>query len=350
MKKLRPILIILAIAGAMGFILVRNKKEIDKRSQVKEEAKSVSVTVASVGFQNLSENLSMIGTFAPARELKLLSEVQGKVIRVGVEEGDRVKQGQLIAQVDNELIRAELTAAEAAHEQARKNVTRFEALLKGNAATEAQVEDTRLALKNAEARVAVLRKQLKNTTITAPISGTVVSRSFEQGSVLMPGAQLVEIIDISRLKLVINVPEKDIFKYKEGNKIGIRTDIYPGAELNGTVTMTGVKADAARNYPVQILVENKGKYPLRAGMYGRASGDNAVKDSVLAIPRTALTGSVKNPQVYVVQDGKATLKAVQTGVTTGSDIEVISGLSAGDQVVISGQINLEDGSPVTVVQ
>jgi RND family efflux transporter MFP subunit len=334
----------------MGFILVRNKAVIDQRSQVKETAKSVAVTVQPVAFQSLSENLSTIGTFAPHRELKLLSEVQGKVVRVGVEEGDVVRPGQLIAQVDNELIRAELTAAEAAHEQAQKNVTRFEALLKGNATTDAQVEDTRLALKNAEARVATLRKQLRNTTITAPIAGTVTTRSFELGSVLMPGAQLVEIIDISKLKLVVNVPEKEVLKYKDGSRIRIRTDVYPGVDLAGTVTVVGVKADAARNYPVQILVDNTPSYPLRAGMYGRASGQNALKDSVLAIPRTALVGSVKNPQVYVMQGDKAALRNVQVGIAAGPYLEVRSGLDAGEQVVVSGQINLEDGSPVTVVK
>ncbi len=104
MKKLRAILIISVIAGTMGFILVHNKVVIDQRSQVKETAKSVAVTVQPVAFRNLSENLSTIGTFAPHRELKLVSEVQGKVVRVGVEEGDVVRPGQLIAQVDNELI------------------------------------------------------------------------------------------------------------------------------------------------------------------------------------------------------------------------------------------------------
>lgn len=350
MKKLKTIAFILAITGTFGFILYNNKKEIDANAQVKEEVKNIPVTTTKASLKNLSEDLTTIGTFEPYKEVKLVSEISGKVIGVGVEEGSSVQAGSLLAQIDNELIRAQLISAEATFEKAKKDVVRYETLRKGNATTDVQVEDAHLRLKNAESQLMSLRKQLRNTTIVAPIAGTVTVRSFEQGSVLLPGSALAEITDISKVKLSIQVPEKDIFKYKAHQKIAVQADVYPGVSFEGKITLVGVKSDASHNYPVEILVQNNAENPLRAGMYGRAASDHAVKSAALTIPRTALVGSIKNPQVYVVENNQAILKNIQTGVTSKDQIEVLSGLTEGDQVIVSGQINLENNSKITIVQ
>jgi RND family efflux transporter MFP subunit len=303
-----------------------------------------------VALKNLSEDLTLIGTFEPHREIKLASEISGKVIKVGVEEGAYVKQGSLIAQTDNELIKAQLISAEANYEKAQKDVARFETLRKGNAATDMQVEDANLRLKTSDSQLKALKKQLSNTTIVAPISGIITTRSFEQGSVILPGNPLVEITDISKLKLTIQVPEKQIIRYQEGDKIQVQADVYEGLTFEGKITLVGIRADASHNYPVEILVNNNSKNPLRAGMYGRAASGHTLKDSVLAIPRAALVGSVKNPQVFVVENNQAILKDIQVGTDAQGTIEVLSGLTEGEQVVTSGQINLENKSKVQVVK
>jgi RND family efflux transporter MFP subunit len=168
--------------------------------------------------------------------------------------------------------------------------------------------------------------------------------------VLLPGAALVEITDISKLKLTVKVPEKEVVKYKEGGQISLQADVYPGASFEGKITLVGVKADATHNYPVEILVANQKEQPLRAGMYGRASTGVALKDSALTIPRAALLGSVKNPRVYVVENNKAVLKDISVGADTQGLVEVLAGLQEGEKVVVSGQINLEDKSQINIVQ
>lgn len=130
----------------------------------------------------------------------------------------------------------------------------------------------------------------------------------------------------------------------------MQADVYPENTYEGKITLVGVKSDAAHNYPVEILVENNGENPLRAGMYGRAASEHGVKDSVLAIPRASLVGSIKNPQVYVVKNNQAVLKNIQTGISSKDQIEVLSGLTAGELIIVSGQINLENNTKVTVVR
>jgi RND family efflux transporter MFP subunit len=347
MKRIITLLIVVASLVGIGYTLYANKKEVDARAQVKDEQKNIPVNIAAVSLQTLNEDLTLIGTFEPLREVRMLSEVSGKVVKMGIKEGDVVKEGSLVAQTDNELIRAELMAAEAAYNKLKKDVARFENLVKGDAVTEAQLEDVRLGYKQAEARVLATRKQLKNTTITAPISGTVTSRSFEYGSLLMPGAPVASITDISKVKLRILVPEQHIFKLKEGQTIAVKSDVYSSTDFTGTITMVGVKGDAAHNYPVEILVDNK-QQQLRAGMYGRAILNNLVTESTLTIPRSALVGSFKNPQVYVAEGGKAVLRNIKVGASARDLVQVTDGLKEGEQVITAGQINLENNMTILV--
>ncbi len=347
MKRIITLLIVVASLVGIGYTLYANKKEVDARAQVKDEQKDIPVTVATASLQTLAEDLTLIGTFEPYREVRMLSEVSGKVIRTGIKEGDVVREGALIAQTDNDLIQAELMAAEAAYSKLKKDVSRFENLIKGDAVTEAQLEEVRLGYKQAEARVLATRKQLKNTTITAPISGTVTARSFEHGSLLMPGAPVASITDISKVKLRVLVPEQHIFKLKEGQTITIKSDVHSSTEFKGTITLVGVKGDAAHNYPVEMLVDNSNQL-LRAGMYGRAILTNMVAEATLTIPRNALVGSFKNPQVYVAEGGKAVLRNIKVGTSARDLVQVTEGLQEGEKVITNGQINLENNMTILV--
>jgi RND family efflux transporter MFP subunit len=123
--------------------------------------------------------------------------------------------------------------------------------------------------------------------------------------------------------------------------------VYPDAKFQGKVSMIGAQGDDAHNYPVEITVQNTASNPLKAGMYGSVANSHELKGESLAVPRQAILGSAKDPQVYVVENGKAVLKNVAIGVATNEFYEITKGLKAGDQVVTSGQINLQNGTLVT---
>ncbi|MEN9828182.1 MAG: hypothetical protein RJA11_798, partial [Bacteroidota bacterium] len=154
---------------------------------------------------------------------------------------------------------------------------------------------------------------------------------------------------ISTLKVKVNVSEKDAFALKNGDKVIIRTDVYTGIEFPGTVSAIAPKADEAHTYPVEIRMSNSKQYPLKAGMFGRVSFTSIKKADALIIPRSALIGSIKNPKVFVVTDGKAELRDVQAGADAGTKLEIISGLQAGETIVTNGQNNLRPGSKVTII-
>ena len=134
-------------------------------------------------------------------------------------------------------------------------------------------------------------------------------------------------------------------KFKLGQNVSIKADIYGDRAFDGKVTNVSVQADKSHNFKVQITVKNV-QQDLMAGMYGSVSLVNSKSVTALSIPRKALIGSSKNPQVYVIRNGKAVLTSFNAGTSDGEYIEVISGLSKTDKIVIKGQVNLQNNSNV----
>jgi RND family efflux transporter MFP subunit len=346
MKKVIIALVIIIAVGLTAWKLAGNKKIAEEKVYRRDPNTQVLVKTAKVTLQALNQSQTWLGTFEPNREIKILSETNGKVVKVGISEGDRVSAGQVIAQVDSDILQYQLLAAEANYQETQADVRRYQNLTKGEAVAQIQLEKANLAAKSAESQLKILQKQLKNTTIVAPFSGTITAKMFDLGSVLGVGAPLAQLTDISAVKLVISVPEKDILKFKEGQSVNVTTDVFPDQPFAGKVSMIGAKGDNAHNYPVQIMVSNGSANMLRAGMYGSVVIGNDLKNNALLIPRNALIGTAKQPQVFVLENGKAVLKNIQIGSANADYYEVTEGLKEGEIVIVSGQVNLENGTPV----
>lgn len=346
MKKLIIALVIVVAIGLTAWKLSENKKIAEEKVYRRDPNTQVLVKTAKVVTQELNQAQTWLGTFEPNREIKILSETNGKVVKVGISEGDRVSAGQVIAQVDSDILQYQIIAAQANYDETQADVRRYQNLTKGEAVAQIQLEKANLAAKVAESQLKVLQKQLKNTTIVAPFSGTITAKTFDLGTVLAMGAPLAQLTDISALKLVINVPEKDILKFKEGQSVNVTTDVFPEQQFAGRVSMISAKGDNAHNYPVQILVSNSNTNLLRAGMYGSVVIGNSLKTNAIVIPRNALIGTSKQPQVYVIEGGKSVLRNIKIGVSNNEFYEVTEGLKEGEIVIVSGQVNLENGTPV----
>lgn len=349
MKKFIVALIILGAAAGTAFILANNKEKMAAKVH-NDKIEAYPVSVATVEEEPLAHTLSLVGTIAANREVAVVAETQGRVVSLAFDMGDYRGAGTVLAQVDDELKAAAFKMAEANFEKAKKDVDRFEALYKEKTATDVQLENARLAYKNAETQLVVARRQYRDTKITTPISGTITERKIEVGSMVQSGMVIANIVDISKLKVELSVPEKDAFLLKVGSQVTVSTDVYPGVAFSGTVKSISAKADAAHTYPVEISLNNNSEHPLRAGMFGRVEFTSVQRDHAVIIPREALIGSIKDPQVYVVNNRKAELRKLVVGMETGTHIEILQGLSKGETIVVNGQNNLQDNVAVTVVK
>lgn len=348
MKKVFIVLGGIILVGFVILILVMNKNKNEQKQKQIAVVTSFSVTVQQVEKKFLDENFTLTGTINANRELAVISETQGKIKAVYFNIGDFVGAGKVLVSVDDEIRKATLSTAEAAFEKAKKDYERYEQLNKEKSVNDAQLEQARLAYRSADAQLTIARKQLNDTKIVAPFGGVITSRNVEIGTVVNPGTLIANLIELGQLKIKVNVPENDVFKLKIGEKVDIISDVYPDIIFKGTIKNINSKADEAHTYPIEISMNNDSKHPLKAGMFAKVAFKSLSGRECLVIPRAAIVGSIKNPQVFVAENGFAKLKNITSGVTYNNYVEVLSGLNAGESVITSGQINLKDNSEITI--
>jgi RND family efflux transporter MFP subunit len=327
--------------------LLSNKEKAEAKIYIHDVTEKTLVEAQLPSNHTFNSSLSFLGTFEPFRQNTINSDAQGKVVKILIEEGDKVSHGQFIAKVDDELLQLQMENADVNLEGKKNDDARNSYLAKDKAISEVQLEKTKLDLKSAEIQKQLLQKQIKMTNIIAPFSGIITKKYVDLGSVIGPGTPLVEITDISFLKLTVNIPERDILKFKVNQSVKVLADIYGNKKFDGEISSISVQADKSHNFKVQILVKNN-KQELMAGMYGSVGLQNSQSKTCMALPRKALIGSSKNPQVYVVRNGKAKLISFNSGTSDADYIEIVSGISKNDKIITKGQVNIQNNSNVKV--
>jgi membrane fusion protein, multidrug efflux system len=345
-KNLKYGMGIAAAALVIVLILAYNKSKLEA-GIVKERNEVHSVTVAEVKYEKIQSKLSYAGLTEAQNDVELISETTGKVEKVFVENGSRVSTGSMIVKVDDQILQANYRLAEAALDKAKLDLSRFESLVKEGNISTSDLENSRIAHKNAEAQFVLAKKYLSNATIQSPINGIVVNRYVNIGSTVAPGTAVANIVDISKLKIKINIPERDIVKIKVNQTAFVTCTLYPDKELQAKVKSISVKADESHNYSVELIIDNS-KNTLSAGMYVDVSFSFSTSQQVLSIPRISLTGGVKNPKVFVIKNNNALQRNLLVGDEIGDRLIVLEGISEGEQVVTEGQNILQDGSTVII--
>lgn len=351
MKK-KSILTLIAIVGVafiFMFILQSNKRknqaELAIVSQVNSE---VAVRTAAVALEKISGQFSANGTFLPLTQAQIAAELGGQVVSLHVQEGSQVQPGQIIARLAPDKTNVNLNNAKAVLSNAEATLQRYEEAFKTGGITAVQLDQARLQVENARAQYESASLSSGDTAIRSHVTGVVNRKMVEIGSVIGPGTPIVEVVDITSLKLRVEVDEAVV-----GNlEVGDAVTVLPSAisqTLEGQVTFIAPASNGALKFPVEITVDNATSH-LRAGMYATARFNQNGAREVLTIPREAFVGSVSDNQVFVVRDGKAHLTTIQSGINHGDKVEVLEGLHPEDLVVISGQINLLDNSPVRIIQ
>ncbi len=346
-KKFRIWTVVTIVFVGMIAVLLSNRARMTAKARSKIMT-SVPVSVVTVQKQKLVDRISVVGTITANNDVTVLSETQGRIVQVFVKVGDYVQAGSPLVQVDDEMKKANFAAAEVNYEKAKKDRERFDALHESGTASATQLESARLAYKSAEAQYVIAKKQLQDTRISSPIAGIVSSRPVNVGAKVSENTLIANVVDIATLKVRANLAERDVFKIKVNDKVDVTTDVYPGVHFAGTIETISAKADENHTYAVEIKLPNSRKNPLKAGMFGRATVESTGQNESLTIPRRALVGSAKNPQVFTVEVGIAVLRQVVLGGEFGDNLQIISGLTGSERVVISGQNNLKDSTSVRI--
>lgn len=348
MKYKRSIFILgMVVLVVAAFLLLRGTDT--KPVSANAISTDVPVSVIAVQKQRLASSISLAGTINASNDVNVVSETQGSVRQVHLKIGDIVKVGTVLVEVEDDIPRSNLTTAEISFQKAKRDFERSETLFQENSISRAQLDAGRLAMQASENQLEIARRQLENTKIKTPIAGTVNSRFVDVGTMVQPGMPVANIVDITTLKVRVNVSEREAFQLKPGDPVDIVTDVYPDRKFQARVDNIASKSDEAHTYPVEIKLYNNPKSPLKAGMFCRIAFTSMAATDVIAIPRVTLVGSVKNAAVFVVRNGIAYLRQIVVGKQTNEYLEVLNGLGEGDTVVTSGQNNLVDKTRVFTV-
>lgn len=344
------VIVVILLIGIIGYILFTNKKEMNEQASMVPEEFAIPIQIATVGEKTVSNGLTATGEFKGWEEVILVAESQGSIEYLKIEEGQKIKKGQVIAKVDAVSLSSQLSGAQSAFAKAEKDVARYERLLKVGAVSQSALEDIRIQKENARANIAQINQQLSFTVIKSPIDGVVNRLMIEETGFVLAGNEIAEIVQIDRLKINVNIAEDNLAKIKEGQKVSIKTDVYPLAVFKGKVSNISVKADASRKFQVTIEVDNIEENQLRAGLFAEVNFDalKSNETAALFIPREAIVGSLQNPSVYIVKDSTVALQKIKVGSVINGDVAVLEGLQNGQQVVTKGIINLTNGTKVKI--
>lgn len=345
MKRIITLAVIVVVIAMIVFLLVRNKKELDSKKVVSDRSQiPVSVILTAVKELPVSSDLSLPATLSADEEASISAAASGRIETLNIELGSLVSQGQVVGKLDVRESQIKLQSAVLAIEKLEREYERNKRLMEGNATDAKTVQDSKYDLESKRLEADQLRKQIADGNIVSPIRGTITDKKMKKGEFASTGTAVATVIDINTLKARVYVPENNVFKLKEGQKASLATDVFPSETFTGTITYISPKGDDNHNYLVELSVQNNKTHQLRAGVYAKVRFNAGGNDHAIQIPKAALVDGMKNPYVYVAENGKAVERKIVLGREVGENIEVLQGLSAGEYVVSSGQINITEGT------
>ena len=190
----------------------------------------------------------------------------------------------------------------------------------------------------------VSRRRLNDAVVKSPMNGTINQRYVELGSLIAPNVPLFDIVNSNQLKVVCNISEAKVQQLSVGQSVEITTSNVPSTVFSGKIHFIGIKTDRGLNYPVEIVIDKNDK--LRVGMYVKVNFASQKEKNGILLPRKAIIGSVKSANVFIYKDGKAVKQDITVGDMIGDRVEVLTGIKSGDAIIISGIMNVADGTLV----
>lgn len=341
------------------------KKAADPAAAV-DSASATAVTVVPAARRTVSEKLTYTGVLEAWRKVNITPETGGKLARIHVEEGQRVAQDQLLAELDSESIGLQLKQAEAGlavadanFKNASRNKDRMDRLAAEKAVSDQQYELVKLGydaakaqLEQAQAGVNLARHARDTGIMKAPWSGIVASKNAQVGDVINPmmggyGAPtgVLTLMDDSRIKVLVEVSPGDIGRLQKGRPALLRVVNGETKDYPGSISILNPMADPmSKKFRVEVIVGNAER-TLRPGTFASILFEVQSHENALAVPQKSI---LNDKYVFVVENGKAVRREVALGLRNTTMIEVLDGLKEGDLVVVEGNFGLIEGSPVEI--
>ncbi|HVQ12852.1 MAG TPA: efflux RND transporter periplasmic adaptor subunit, partial [Vicinamibacterales bacterium] len=336
----------------------------------------MTVELAKVSRTSLAEEITVVGNLIGDATVSVVPRAAGRLQDLSVRLGDRVNRGEKIAKIEDFEIVEQVKQAEAAQQVSLATIRQREADLQlaetsversrslferqllpkqtlddneaRYQAALAQLDLARAQNQQSKARLDELKINLANTVITSPVNGFVSKRNVDPGAYVSQQTPVADVVDITRVRLVANVVEKDLKELESGNATRVQVDAYPGETFTGRIARVSPVLDpATRTAPIEIEIANP-SYRLKPGMYARVGITTHTKKQALVLPSSAVVDLGGRRGVFQLQNETAIFKTVQVGSEQGLVVEILAGLVEGDEVISTGAGALRDGDRVAL--
>jgi membrane fusion protein (multidrug efflux system) len=364
MRNFLKISIIALIGLLFIYAIIIKRGNSNKNNSNHVEEKVFPVKLSKLIIKEITYSIGAVGSFLPEDEVMLNSEIEGKIKRTIVDEGDEVKKGDIMLELDNERIILEINEKEAKLKQAKldyenlkRKLERNKKLFEEGIIDKQSYDDitTKVSLalakiENLEASLNLSKKDLKDTKVLAPISGIVTKRFVSVGEYIKKDKSLFSIVNYNPIKLRFTIPEVYAKNVKIGQKVVAKVKAYPDRIFSGKIYYINPKIEeTTRNIEIKARIDNNNML-LKPGFFAEVSLITGINKNAKLIPEEAIINRENHNFVFVVKDNIAHKRAVKIGKRMKGMVEIVDGINEDDAIVIRGGMELADGARVKILR
>lgn len=346
------LLILIVLALGLGSRVNNEKSRLleEKSNAVVQERPPVNVVVQEMAPALLRDRLNLPGMVEPWESLNILAEVRGMVEEVLVEEGDHVKQGDLIARLDTSDYENTINSTRASYNLALTNLKRLSGLHEQEIIAQAEYDSIKAEVASLEAHLAIAEMQLKRCYIRSSISGIVNVLPAQNGLYLAVGDPVATVLDIDRVKVIVGIPETDVDAVRKIDRFEVMIEALHEKKISGLKNFLAVAPESqAQVYRLELEVGNKSGEIL-PGMFARVEIIKNEFPEALTIPLYAVISRDNKHFVFLEEGNVAKLQEVSLGILDGWQIQITEGLAPGQRVIVVGQRSVDADQKLNVVK
>lgn len=340
------------LISVLAFSIINYSCSVETQSKdVSDEDSTAAIPVETAqAFKGpISAYYSSTATLEAEEEAMVVAKVRGVVSSIHTEEGELVKKGDVLAQLEDEQLEIESQRAKATMDRLYNDYMRNKELFEQELISADQYENSKFEYESQKAAYELAQLKIEHSSIKAPISGIVSERLVKTGNMVNTDQQVFKVTDFDPLLAILHVPEHEMNKLKKGQTTLIRPDAVKEQAFNGEVLrISPVVNPETGTFKVTIAVyDPSGR--LKPGMFARVRIVYDTRDEALLVPKSSVLNEDGSESVYLVKDNIVYRKSIQTGYINGDNIEILDGLNEGDAIVTIGQSSLTDSALVEVV-
>lgn len=337
-----------AAVSVVGYQMRAQRLADQSRRADREQAISVKIQVITPC--PMDDRLLLTGVAEPWEDVIISAEATGKIERKGAEEGQTVKAGEEIFRIDTSLIKAQMEQVRAQERLAAQELQRAQSMSTKGIATGQAMDKAQADRDVSAANLRLFQIRLEKSVASAPLDGVIDRLYKKENEFVDTGMPLFRLVQVHKLKINVGIPEREIGCFSQGDKATANMDALAGKSFEGRIYKIAPTADPRTlTFSTEIEVQNS-EGAAKPGMIARVALVRKRYAEAISVPLFSVLPLDNERFVFVENDGKAHMRQIQTGVIQGNQVQVLSGLSAGDRLIVTGQRDLQDGDAVKVLE